>query len=190
MPVPSDWSRDGQFIVYEEEYCKQSRPYGCCRSRATGSHSRSSRQSFPSLERHSLPTAGGWPIPRMSQGKREVYVRTFTGKPGAAASGGKWLISTSGGTLPRWRRDGKELFYLAPDGKLMAVEIRSGANFEAGAPKLLFDTHAQDVVRRHGRRPAVHRHHAGRAGSSSLAHHGCTQLAGGAEEIGLEPRKC
>ena len=75
-------------------------------------------------------------------GKMEVYVRTFTGKPGPAASGGKWLISTSGGTRPRWRRDGKELFYVANDGKLMAVEIKSGANFEAGAPKLLFDTHA------------------------------------------------
>jgi eukaryotic-like serine/threonine-protein kinase len=72
--------------------------------------------------------------------KFEVYVRTFTGKPGAA-SGGKWLISSNGGNLARWSRDGKELFYVN-ENKLMAVEIRSGAAFEAGPPKLLFDTHA------------------------------------------------
>jgi len=40
---------------------------------------------------------------------------------------------------PRWRRDGKELFYIADDGKMMAVEVKSRASFEAGAPRALFD---------------------------------------------------
>ena len=41
---------------------------------------------------------------------------------------------------PRWRRDGRELFYIAADRKLMAVEVKLGATFEAGVPKPLFDT--------------------------------------------------
>src|SRR5438128_1316774 len=67
-------------------------------------------------------------------GKREVYVRSFP------AAGGKWQISNGGGAQPHWRRDGKELFYLSPDKKLMAVEVNgSSGTFEAGIPKALFD---------------------------------------------------
>jgi len=64
-----------------------------------------------------------------------VYVRRF---PGA---GGKWPVSTNGGAQPPWRRDGKELFYLAPDGKLMAADVKAaGTAFETGAPHELFNT--------------------------------------------------
>jgi hypothetical protein len=52
--------------------------------------------------------------------------------------GGKWQISTNGGTDPSWRADGKEIYYRAPDQKLMAVDVRSGESFEAGTPKPLF----------------------------------------------------
>ena len=52
-------------------------------------------------------------------GQFEIYVRTF---PGAE---GKWLVSNAGGTQPRWGRDGKELFYIAPDERLMAVSLRA-----------------------------------------------------------------
>jgi eukaryotic-like serine/threonine-protein kinase len=65
-------------------------------------------------------------------GRPEVYVTSF---PGAE---GKYPISTGGGTQPRWRRDGTELFYVAPDGMLMAVRVRTGATFEAGATVPLF----------------------------------------------------
>jgi hypothetical protein len=58
----------------------------------------------------------------------------------AADAGGKWLISANGGSQPRWREDGKELYYLAPDGKLMAVEIATSPVFRAGVPKALFQT--------------------------------------------------
>ena len=51
-------------------------------------------------------------------GNNEVYVRTFP------ASGGKWLISAKGGTAPLWPGDGKELFYISGDGKMMAAEVR------------------------------------------------------------------
>jgi len=63
----------------------------------------------------------------------EVYVRPFQG------SGGSWRISIDGGTLPRWRRDGKELFYIS-GGKLMAVDVKaSQSSFEPGAPRFLFE---------------------------------------------------
>jgi len=55
--------------------------------------------------------------------------------------GGKWQVSTGGGIAPRWRHDGKELFYIAPDGKLMAASIRSaGQTLEAGTAVALFQT--------------------------------------------------
>jgi eukaryotic-like serine/threonine-protein kinase len=47
-------------------------------------------------------------------------------------------VSASGGSLPRWRRDGKELFYLAPDGGLMAVPTETKRGFEAGTPAVVF----------------------------------------------------
>jgi serine/threonine protein kinase len=65
-------------------------------------------------------------------GTVEIFVQAFP------ASGGKWQISTAGGSYPRWRRDGKELYYIAPDNTLMAVEIATGSRFGAGTPKPLF----------------------------------------------------
>jgi hypothetical protein len=49
-------------------------------------------------------------------------------------------VSRGGGVGPRWRGDGKELFYLAPDRKLMAVEVKAGTRFEAEIPRPLFQT--------------------------------------------------
>jgi len=66
-------------------------------------------------------------------GRDEVYVQTFPQHTG------KWQISASGGEGPTWRRDGKELFYLAPDNKLMALAVSTdSASFQAGIPKELF----------------------------------------------------
>lgn len=72
-------------------------------------------------------------------GRAEIYVRTFP------ASSGKWQISSAGGAHPRWRRDGKEIFYIAPDKTLMAVEVAAGAGFAAGVPKPLFKTQIKSV---------------------------------------------
>jgi Tol biopolymer transport system component len=73
-------------------------------------------------------------------GNWEVYVSPF---PGFAS---KWQVSRGGGEEPRWRRDGKELYYLAPDGRLMAAEVKSGAGFEAGFPSGLFVTHTRQPI--------------------------------------------
>jgi hypothetical protein len=66
-----------------------------------------------------------------------VYVLPFPGP------GGKWQVSTAGGADPRWRRDGRELYYVSPDGKLMALSIQVGADGRAlnpGSPVALFQT--------------------------------------------------
>lgn len=74
-------------------------------------------------------------------GTEEVYVQPYP------ATGALWQISTGGGTMPRWRRDGRELFFRSADGRLMAVEVggesapgdRGAAAFEPGTPQLLFE---------------------------------------------------
>jgi hypothetical protein len=66
-------------------------------------------------------------------GQQEVYVVPFPGP------GGKWQVSGAGGAFPRWRGDGRELFYLAPDGKMMSVTVDGTTTaFRAEAPLALF----------------------------------------------------
>lgn len=70
-------------------------------------------------------------------GRYEIYVRPFP------EGGGTWQMSTAGGIYPRWRRDGAELFYIAPDNTLMAVPVRAGTDgrtFSPGSPVALFKT--------------------------------------------------
>ena len=70
-------------------------------------------------------------------GKFEVYVVPFP------QGTGKWQVSTGGGGNPRWRRDGKELFYVSPADELMAVEVREkSGSLEFGNPRTLFRTNS------------------------------------------------
>jgi Tol biopolymer transport system component len=73
-------------------------------------------------------------------GNWEIYVSPF---PGANS---KWQVSREGGEEPRWRRDGKELFYLSREGKMMAVAVNTSSNFEAGTPVTLFQTHTRQPI--------------------------------------------
>jgi eukaryotic-like serine/threonine-protein kinase len=70
--------------------------------------------------------------PANETGRVEVYVHPFP------STGAKWLISRNGGTRPRWRRDGRELFYVTA-GTLSAAPIVAGETFQAGEPSALFD---------------------------------------------------
>jgi Tol biopolymer transport system component len=70
----------------------------------------------------------------------EIYVTSF---PGAA---GKWQVSRGGGTEPRWRGDGKEIFYIAPGGMLMSVPVNSGTVFATGTPAPLFQVHGRAPI--------------------------------------------
>lgn len=131
-----DWSRDGRYMIL-----------------GTPSGGKTSndiwvlplfgdRKPFPYLQTEfnersaKLSPNGQWLAYASNETKRyEIYVQTFP------SLGGKWQVSTSGGTLPVWSRDGKELFFIGADQQLMTVEVKGGAKFEASVPKPLFDTH-------------------------------------------------
>jgi Tol biopolymer transport system component len=81
-------------------------------------------------------------------GTFEVYVRPF---PAPAGGGSKIQISRGGGMQPRWRRDGKELFYLSLDGNMMVVEVTPGPVFRGSVPESLF----QASVARNGKESPV-----------------------------------
>jgi Tol biopolymer transport system component len=65
-------------------------------------------------------------------GKDDVYVRTFP------QSDRRWQISAGGGSRPRWRSDGRELFFVSPDGQLFAVDVQGGQTMQFGRPTPLF----------------------------------------------------
>ena len=67
-------------------------------------------------------------------GQDDVFVRSMT------ASGRRWKISVNGGVEPRWRADGKELFYVGPARQMMVADIGSAESLLPGTPRLLFDT--------------------------------------------------
>jgi eukaryotic-like serine/threonine-protein kinase len=72
-----------------------------------------------------------------ASGNWEIYVTTF---PGAE---GKWQVSRGGGTQPRWRADGKEIFYEGPTGILTAVPVNTQTGFATGTPLPLFQIHGR-----------------------------------------------
>jgi eukaryotic-like serine/threonine-protein kinase len=67
-------------------------------------------------------------------GPRDVYVRPYP----ASTAGGKWQVSSGGGTQPRWSRDGKEILYLSGQ-KLMAAQVSTSPVFKSNPPKSLFE---------------------------------------------------
>jgi eukaryotic-like serine/threonine-protein kinase len=80
-------------------------------------------------------------------GPYEVFVQPFPGP------GGKWQVSTGSGEQPAWGSDGKQLFYIAGD-ELIVVEVKTGAQFEAGQPRELFDEPTGLIA--HGASGGVH----------------------------------
>jgi eukaryotic-like serine/threonine-protein kinase len=135
LKIACDWSRDGRYIAFAS------------RAKETGFDiwtlpTSGERKPIPFLK---TPFAELWPVfspdgrflayQSNESGRAEVYVQSFPGP------GGKWQISTSGGVEPRWRADGKELYYRAPDQRLTAAEIQAGVGFTAGVPEALFAGH-------------------------------------------------
>jgi serine/threonine protein kinase len=90
----------------------------------------------------SISPDGRWLLYSSTQtGRREVFVESMPEQMGGPVAGFKRMISIAGGTQPAWRADGKELFYLAPEGKMMSVPVDSGAaSLKLGVPKPLFPT--------------------------------------------------
>jgi len=73
-------------------------------------------------------------------GRCEVYVASFSG------SRTKYQVSTAGGQQPRWRRDGRELFFLAPDRTLMASSVKPGSTLQFNTPASLFQTSSHEPI--------------------------------------------
>jgi Tol biopolymer transport system component len=140
--APSQWSRDGRFIVYLEVDPKTRYDLWVLPTEGAAADRKPIpflRSEFNELFDQLSPDSHWMAFTSDRSGRREVYVRPFP--PGE----GEWTISIAGGEVPRWRGDGKELFFEAADGKMMAVPVKAitGAkpSFEAGAPVALFDAH-------------------------------------------------
>jgi eukaryotic-like serine/threonine-protein kinase len=133
---PWDWSPDGKFIVYSD-YADKTK-YDLLLLPLQGDHKPIPYLQTPFNEVHAQFSPDGRWMAYVSDesGQPEVYVQRIP------ASGGKWQISAGGGNYPRWRRDGKELFYIAGDQKLMALPVKTvgapAGPFEVGSPQPLF----------------------------------------------------
>jgi len=143
----SEWSRDGKYLLYASQ----------------GRETRWDLWALPmSGERKPFPVAktrfsemfGGFsPDARYvaystdESGQREVYVQDFP------EAHNKWQVSTKGGSQPFWTSNGRELFYRAPDARVMSVAVKTAAGFEAGVPQALFQARFANIPARAHYRP-------------------------------------
>lgn len=141
--VGTGWSRDGKFVFFTPV------------SENTGQDiwvvanplDPATRKSYPFLQSAAhegygseLSPDGKWLAYSSNEnGSYQIYLESFPGKDG------KFQISANGGIRPVWSRDGKELFYMSPDRKLMAVQVKTSPRFELDVPKPLFDLPIQAV---------------------------------------------
>jgi eukaryotic-like serine/threonine-protein kinase len=139
---PTQWSRDGRFIVYHEFDPKTKVDLWILPTEGAAPDRKPIpflRTEANELQGQLSPDSHWMAFTSDRSGKREVYVRPFP------PSEGDWTISLAGGQAPRWSGDGKELFFEAADGKMMAVAVKAVTwpkpSFEAGAPVPLFDAH-------------------------------------------------
>jgi serine/threonine protein kinase/Tol biopolymer transport system component len=136
--VPLDWSRDGRYLiegVYDNSYQIWMLPLSARQEGGKSKPVRYLNDGFNEINAKLSPN-GKWIAYDSDEHSRdEIVVRTFPNPSG------KWQVSTDGGTRPVWSRDGKELYYIALDGNLMAVDVMSGldGSFEGGSPKVLFN---------------------------------------------------
>ena len=134
--LPSDWSRDARFLLYATLDSRTK--YDLWALPLTGgdrSPISIARTEFNERQGQFSPDTRWVAYVSDESGRPEVYVQPF---PPSSIGSNKFPISQSGGDQPRWRRDGKELFYFSLDGKLMAVDVTSSPAFHAGIPKHLF----------------------------------------------------
>jgi eukaryotic-like serine/threonine-protein kinase len=133
---PNSWSPDGKFLIYYS----LGQPTHLRLLAVDGPADRKPAPfvdpQFSSVTGRFSPDGRWIAYTSNESGKNEVSVRPFDAATGSA---GKPVIVTSGGGgTPLWSGDGKELFYIGPDGMATAVEVNAGATFQPGVPKPLF----------------------------------------------------
>ncbi len=138
-----DWSRDGKYLAYNYQPTSGNGPLsGSAHLYVLPLDGNRKPVQFLNPEfatQHGQFSPNGrWVAYRSTEsGRMEVYVQGFT--LDSSQPRGKWQVSVAGGELPRWRRDGKELFFHFLDG-FYAVDVKTdGASFEAAIPRLLFE---------------------------------------------------
>ena len=130
----TDWSPDGQFIAYETQDPKTGSDLWLLPQFGDRKPVPFLRTEFNEGQGQFSPD-GRWMAHTSDEsGRREVYVLAFP------VPGGKVQISTAGGEFPKWRNDGKEIFYLAPDRRLMAVPVQPDSTLAVGKSRALFET--------------------------------------------------
>jgi Tol biopolymer transport system component len=131
--LTSDWSSDGKFLVYRKTHERTGIDIAVL-SLSSDRQPQNYLATQFNEDWGKISPDGHWMAYQSTEsGRFEIYVQSFP-EPGR-----KVIVSQGGGVLPRWRRDGKELYYVSADDKLMAVPVQTGANFSAGTPVPLFD---------------------------------------------------
>jgi serine/threonine protein kinase len=130
----TDWSSDGRFILFERVRGKNEKR-DLVAIPVHGDHQPMAVLDSDFDERQGQFSPDGRWVAFASDesGRFEVYIQSFP-KPGR-----KWQISTEGGSMPKWRSDGRELFYIAANGRLMAVGIEATSTILARVPNELFE---------------------------------------------------
>jgi Tol biopolymer transport system component len=134
---PDAWSPDGQWLMYTNVDPRTKEDLWIMPMKPGGTRTPEPFLITDNRETDAKFAPDGHSVAYVSDegGTSNVYVRTFP-----SAGGRKWPVSLAGGYQPRWRGDGKELFYLSPSGQLMSVDVPSGLATAPGRPKPLFQT--------------------------------------------------
>ncbi|HEX9800227.1 MAG TPA: protein kinase [Thermoanaerobaculia bacterium] len=132
LQCPSDWSTDGRFLLFTERHAITKMDIWMLAFGERRETELVLRTAFPEYQARFSPD-GRW-IAYVSEesGRPEIYLQRFPGP------GRRVRVSTDGGSSPRWRRDGRELFYESSDGDVMAVVVELGEDAEVGTPTPLF----------------------------------------------------
>jgi Tol biopolymer transport system component len=140
---PTDWSRDGRLVLFQRRDPKTSADIWALPIGTNREPSPVVQTDFDERNGQFSPDGKWIAYESIESGRWEIYVQPFPG-PGARVP-----VSVNGGAQVRWRGDGKELFFIALDDRLMAVPIAlpsNGGVAEAGAPVPLFTTHVGGAV--------------------------------------------
>jgi serine/threonine protein kinase/WD40 repeat protein len=139
--IADDWSSDGNFLALEiREPAGERRMTLSILSLQDGKITPFLRRGTTTGDARFSPDGRWLAYTSEESGRFEIYITPFPGP------GQKWQVSTEGGTQPRWRRDGKELYYLSSDLHLMSVGIRNdGQSLEPSIPAVLFEPHPRPL---------------------------------------------